>query len=143
MSLIIEGYASRFYERDLNNDIVTPGAFQTSLLKSGIRAVKMLYQHNTKDLIGVWDTIYEDEVGLFVRGRIMADSSVSRLAMTLSRAGVLDGLSIGFKALKSRKECGQNIRVLTEIELWEISLVTFPMLPSARFHHLEPQVTAA
>jgi hypothetical protein len=73
----------------------------------------------------------EDEHGLFVEGRIMDWSAEARFARALSRAGALDGLSIGFRSSRARRE--GRLRVLVEVELWEVSLVTFPMLPGARF----------
>lgn len=134
----IEGYASRFYERDLNDDVVVPGAFRDSLLRTGAEGVRMLYQHNVRAPIGVWDEVYEDEAGLFVRGRIITATPEARMAAALSEAGVIDGLSIGFEALKSRPDETGRLRVLTAVSLWEVSLVTFPMLPGARFHISSP-----
>lgn len=131
--MIIEGYASRFYERDLNDDVVVPGAFKASLARTGSDGVKMLYQHDTVTPVGIWDEVYEDSDGLFVRGRIFDLTPESRLVQSLIRAGVLDGLSIGFRTVKARKDETGRLRVLTEIDLWEVSFVTFPMLPSARF----------
>ncbi len=80
---------------------------------------------------GVWDTVVEDARGLFVRGRIEDWSAEARFAAALARAGALDGLSIGFRAARARRE--GRLRVLSAVALWEVSLVTFPMLPGARF----------
>jgi HK97 family phage prohead protease len=91
----------------------------------------MLHQHEDRAAVGVWDHMVEDERGLFVRGRIMDWSAEGRFARSLSRAGALDGLSIGFRSRRARRE--GRLRVLVEVELWEVSLVTFPMLPGARF----------
>ncbi|MFT3998405.1 MAG: HK97 family phage prohead protease, partial [Asticcacaulis sp.] len=135
--LRIEGYASRFFERDLNDDVVVPGAFRDSLMRSGAEGVRMLYQHNVTAPIGVWDEVSEDETGLFVRGRIMALSPEARMAAAMAQAGVIDGLSIGFRTLRSRPDETGRLRVLSEVSLWEVSLVTFPMLPSARFRMAE------
>ncbi|MDC7683681.1 HK97 family phage prohead protease [Asticcacaulis sp. BYS171W] len=131
--MIIEGYASRFYERDLNDDVVVPGAFRDSLLRTGPEGVRMLYQHKVTAPIGVWDEVVEDETGLFVRGRIIDATPEGRMVMALSEAGVIDGLSIGFRTEKSRFDETGRLRVLTAVALWEVSLVTFPMLNSARF----------
>ena len=81
--------------------------------------------------MGVWDQVSEDERGLFVRGRIMDWSAEARFARALAAAGALDGLSIGFRSRRARRD--GRLRVLVEVELWEVSLVTFPMLPGARF----------
>lgn len=130
-SLSICGYASLWNTADLNGDVVARGAFAESLARSGAGGVKMLHQHEARSLVGVWDEIAEDERGLFVAGRIMDWSPEARFAGALARAGALDGLSIGFRAVRARRD--GRLRVLTEVELWEVSLVTFPMLPGARF----------
>lgn len=129
----IEGYASRFFERDLNDDVVVPGAFRDSLIRSGPEGVRMLYQHNVRTPIGVWDEVFEDETGLFVRGRIIPVTPEARMAASVAEAGLIDGLSIGFEAQKTRSDATGRLRVLSAVSLWEVSLVTFPMLPSARF----------
>ena len=132
MTLEIEGYASRFWARDLNDDVVAKGAFAMSLARTGARGVKMLHQHDGATPVGVWDEIAEDADGLFVRGRVLELTPHGRMAAALVRAGAVDGLSIGFRAVKARGDESGRLRVLSEVELWEVSLVTFPMLPSAR-----------
>ncbi len=129
--LVIEGYASLWNVADLNDDVVVRGAFRGSLERYGARGVKMLHQHEGRAVVGVWDEMVEDERGLFVRGRIMDWSAEARFARALAKAGALDGLSIGFRAARARRD--GKLRVLTEMDLWEVSLVTFPMLPGARF----------
>jgi HK97 family phage prohead protease len=130
-SLPVHGYASLWGVADLNGDVVARGAFAASLAKTDAGGVRMLHQHEGRVAVGVWDLMVEDERGLFVRGRIMDWSAESRFALALSRAGALDGLSIGFRSRRARRE--GRLRVLVEVELWEVSLVTFPMLPGARF----------
>lgn len=130
---LIEGYASRFGQKDQGGDIVQKGAFTASLSRlaqSGTR-VKMLWQHDQKCPIGVWDEVFEDNNGLFVRGRLLTGVALAQEAADLVRNRALDGLSIGYKTLKSTKNSAGQ-RVLTELDLWEVSLVTFPMLTSAR-----------
>ncbi len=127
---IIEGYASLFGTRDLNDDVVAKGAFAAGLMRSKL-SVRMLYQHQAQTPIGVWDDIVEDTRGLYVRGRILDATPDGRMVAALVRAGAIDGLSIGFRTVKSRRGDG-GVRVLTEVELWEISIVTFPMMPGAR-----------
>lgn len=129
--LKIAGYASLWGVADLNGDVLAEGAFAASLRKTGARAVRMLHQHESRAVVGVWDEMAEDGRGLFVRGRIMDWSPDARFAGALSKAGALDGLSIGFRSNRARRE--GRLRVLVEVELWEVSLVTFPMLPGARF----------
>lgn len=129
--LAIEGYASLWGVADLNRDVVAKGAFSASLARAGTGGVRMLHQHEGRSVVGVWETMVEDDRGLFVRGRIMDWSAEARFAGALAKAGAIDGLSIGFKAMRARREGA--LRVLSEVDLWEVSLVTFPMLPGARF----------
>lgn len=132
MSLTVEGWASRFYARDLNDDVVAPGAFAASLARTGPAGVKMLWQHDADEPVGVWETVEERPEGLWVRGRLLDATPRGRLAASLVSAGAADGLSIGFRAVRARKDDTGRLRVLTEVELWEVSLVTFPMLAGAR-----------
>lgn len=129
-SLIIEGYASLFLERDLAGDLVLPGAFLRSLSRRGPRSIRMLFQHDTSEPVGVWEQITEDQNGLYVKGRMFADGPRGRTAMALVRRGSVDGLSIGFRTRNARRL--SSGRELNEIDLWEVSIVTFPMLPRAR-----------
>ena len=129
--LRIEGYASLWGVADLNGDVVARGAFGDSLARTGAGGVRMLHQHEARAVVGVWDEMVEDDRGLRVRGRIEDWSAEARFAGALSRAGALDGLSIGFRAAKARRD--GRLRVLSALDLWEVSLVTFPMLPGARF----------
>ncbi len=132
--MLIHGYASLWGIADLNGDVVARAAFADSLARTGAGGVRMLHQHEARAVVGVWDEVVEDERGLFVLGRISDWSAEARFAGALSRAGALDGLSIGFRAAKARRD--GRLRVLTQVELWEVSLVTFPMLPGARFRVL-------
>lgn len=129
----IAGYASLFGKRDQGGDKVLRGAYAGSLrrLSSAGRAVKMLWQHDPAQPIGVWDEVREDERGLYVSGRILETVRMGAEALALLKAGALDGLSIGYRTVKAEKEAGGG-RSLQEIDLWEVSLVTFPMLPEAR-----------
>lgn len=121
-----EGYASLFGVPDGGGDIVLPGAFAASLRRRPPKKIRMLYQHSAGEPLGVWDTIKEDQRGLYVRGRLTLDVQRAREVAALFSTGALNGLSIGFRTLRARKS-GTN-RLLTEIELWEISVVTFPLL---------------
>ena len=130
---VIEGYASLFGRTDGGGDVVARGAYAGSLARlgaSGIR-VKMLWQHDPAQPIGVWDTVREDETGLWVRGRILTDVARGREAAALIEAGAIDGLSIGYRTLKAVRD-DKGRRRLEAVELWEVSLVTFPMLAEAR-----------
>ena len=129
----IEGYASLFGKCDQGGDVVEAGAYGKSLkvLKRAGRQVKMLWQHDPAQPIGVWDEVREDDNGLFVKGRIPKDVEKGREAVALIEAGAIDGLSIGYRTVRAHKD-GKGQRLLSELELWEVSLVTFPMLPDAR-----------
>lgn len=129
----IEGYASLFGVTDQGGDVVMPGAYGRSLarLKAGGRAVRMLWQHDAGQPIGVWDEIVEDGRGLRVKGRILTEVAKGREAAALVAAGAIDGLSIGYRTVTAEKDA-KGQRLLREVELWEVSLVTFPMLAEAR-----------
>ncbi len=130
---VISGYASLFGTRDQGGDIVQKGAYAASLarLSKAGRGVKMLWQHDPAQPIGVWDEVREDASGLWVKGRILTAVDKGREAAALLDAGAIDGLSIGYRTLKSTKGA-DGARILSELELWEVSLVTFPMLSEAR-----------
>jgi len=130
---VIEGYASLFGRKDQGGDSVLAGAYARSLamLKAKGRSVKMLWQHDPTQPIGVWDEVREDEKGLFVKGRLLPDVAKAQEAAALLAAGAIDGLSIGYRTKSAQKD-GKGGRLLSELELWEVSLVTFPMLPEAR-----------
>ena len=129
----ISGYASLFGKVDQGGDMVSPGAYQTALksLQTTGRSVKMLWQHDSAQPIGVWDEVKEDSRGLWVKGRILKDVAKGREAAALIEAGAIDGLSIGYRTIRATKDENGG-RVLSELELWEVSLVTFPMLSDAR-----------
>ena len=129
--LFIAGYASRFGEADLSGDIVRRGAFSASLL-SRTDPFPMLFGHQTNTPIGIWDRVFEDDVGLFVAGRILDGASQAR---RLVEARAVSGLSIGYRARRSKPRPSSG-RDLIEIDLWEVSVVAFPMLRSARITHI-------
>ncbi|MDE2492902.1 MAG: HK97 family phage prohead protease [Alphaproteobacteria bacterium] len=125
-----EGYASLFGVPDGAGDIVAKGAFLASLRRRPASRVRMLYQHCAHEPIGVWAAIREDARGLYVRGRLTLDVTRAREVRALIRDGALNGLSIGFRTRYATRS-GTH-RLLHEIELWEISVVTFPLLAGSR-----------
>jgi uncharacterized protein len=128
---VFSGYASLFDRVDLGNDRVAEGAFAKALTKRGAQGVRMLFQHDPNEVIGSWLELREDRRGLFVKGRINLGVKRGREVLELIRAGAIDGLSIGFKTVSAVKE-KSGVRTIKEADLWEISIVTFPMLPEAR-----------
>lgn len=129
---LFEGYASLFSIADLGKDVVEPGAFRESLTRRGPAGIKLLWQHDPAEPIGRWVSLHEDSRGLFVRGQLSLAVGRAREILALMREGAVDGLSIGFKAERTRTEPRTGLRRLQRVDLWEISLVTFPMLPQAR-----------
>ena len=123
----IKGYASLFGLRDQGGDIVQPGAFAASL-QSG-RGVAMLWQHDPTRPIGIWTKVIEDEKGLYVEGELFLETQAGKEAHVLLKRGGIKGLSIGYKTRRSKKTA--DGRLLYEVDLFEISLVTFPMLAEA------------
>jgi hypothetical protein len=128
----VEGYASLFGEIDQARDMVMPGAFVASLRARDLRRIPMLFQHDPSEPVGIWLSLTEDHRGLLARGRLIPDVSRARELLALLRAGAIDGLSIGFRTVKGRIDPKTRVRRLEAVELWEISIVTFPLLAGAR-----------
>ncbi len=133
----VEGYASLFDVPDYGGDIIMPGAFAASLRSRGASGVRFLFQHDPGQPIGVWDDIREDRRGLYVRGRLIGGVARAREVAEMLRAGALDGLSIGFRTVRADRDPRLRTRRVHEIDLWEISVVTFPMLPGAKVSRIK------
>ncbi len=132
---IIEGYASLFNIEDSDADVVAPGAFEDSLKEwtKSRRAPPLLWQHDATQPIGVWRLLKADATGLFVRGQLFVhDVARAAEAYALVKNGALSGLSIGYRPERARRDAKRGVRILERIKLFEISLVTFPALDSAR-----------
>jgi HK97 family phage prohead protease len=130
---VFEGYASVFDEIDSVNDVVLKGAFKKTLAEAAKkkRMPPMLWQHNTAEPIGKFTEMREDSRGLFVKGQLLVGSVArAKEAYNLLKEGVLTGLSIGYRTLDS--EFDKGLRKLKELDLLEVSLVTFPANDSAR-----------
>lgn len=128
----IEGYASVFGNVDQGGDKVMPGAFVEGLKRARDtgRVIKMLWQHNPAEPIGVWEDLAEDAKGLWGKGRLVMDVARAREAHALMKAKALGGLSIGYRTLKATPD-GNN-RLLEKVDLFEVSAVTFPMNDRAK-----------
>jgi uncharacterized protein len=133
---VITGYGSVFGHKDAHGDTVVQGAFSASLAahKAAGTMPAMLWQHDGAEPIGVWEEVTEDARGLRVKGRLNLETTRGREALSLLKQGALNGLSIGFLVpdggAKLDRHTGE--RTVTEIDLWEVSLVTFPSNGKAR-----------
>jgi HK97 family phage prohead protease len=130
------GYASVFGQIDDGGDIVMPGAFGKSLARRGRERTRLLFQHDPKEPVGIWETIVEDGFGLWVKGRLIPGVPRADALQRLIESRAIDGLSIGFRTVKATRAAG--VRKLWQIDLWEISIVTFPMLDGARITPGQP-----
>lgn len=124
----IEGYGAVFGNRDNGGDVIAAGAFSESL--AALPRPKMLFQHDPDRPIGVWTEVAEDERGLRVKGRFLKNVAAAREVWEMVKEGAIDGLSIGYRTLMSDR--GADGRIIRKAEVWEVSLVTFPMNPMAR-----------
>lgn len=130
----VEGYGSVFNVKDNYDDVIAPGSFTGSLAehKSEGTMPAMLWQHNCDEPIGIWTEMVEDAKGLKIKGKLALDTTRGKEAYALLKLGALNGLSIGFRTKQSTYDRETEIRTLTEIDLWEVSLVTFPANEKAR-----------
>jgi HK97 family phage prohead protease len=138
----VEGYASVVGEIDQARDRVMRGAFAETLRLRGVRRIPMLFQHDPSEPIGVWLELREDHRGLYARGRLIPDVVRARELHALLKAGAIDGLSIGFRTVKGRIDPKTRIRSLLAVDLWEISIVTFPLLAGARVRAVKHAVSS-
>lgn len=131
---VIEGYGSVFNVVDDWGDIIVPGAFQATLAahKAAGTMPAMLWQHEDDEPIGVWTEMIEDARGLRVKGQLCMEIPEGKKAHALLKMGALDGLSIGFIARKWSWDDKTDVRTLQEVDLWEVSPVTFPANGAAR-----------
>ncbi len=136
---VIEGYGAYLGNQDRVGDIIEKGAFLKAIRKhkSGDMAVKMLWQHDYRRPVGVWGDMREDEKGLYVKGRIITQSQDGSSAYALIKGGAIDGLSIGFVPVNWTVDSKTGIRTIHEVELYEISLVTFPANEKARIQSVK------
>lgn len=135
------GYASIFHVMDLHHDQVMPGAFKFSLERwmKKQRWPFLLWQHNLSEPIGYWTHIQEDQKGLFVEGQLLLEIQRGKEAYSLIKKGVVEGLSIGFRPIVTRKDKTQRVRKLFQVDLVEISLVTLAANPEARLQEVKGQ----
>lgn len=140
------GYASVFNVRDQGDDIVMPGAYKASIAArdgGDVAPVRMLFNHDAREVIGVWDEMAEDDHGLFVKGHLVLEVGRAREIHALMKAGALDGLSIGYEPVDHEKDRAQGVRFLKQLDLWEVSIVTFPMCAPSRIDSVKRASSAA
>ena len=130
----VEGYGSVFGVRDNHDDVIAKGAFVQSLKdhKAAGTMPAMLWQHDADKPIGVWTEMVEDEKGLRIKGQLAMETVKGKEAHALLKMGALNGLSIGFMSKEWAYDRDTEVRTLTAIDLWEVSLVTFPANEKAR-----------
>ena len=129
------GYGSIFGVKDSYSDIVVPGAFKASLAnwQEKEKMPAMLWQHRMDEPIGVYTKMEEDDEGLYVEGRLLIDADpLAKRAHAHMKAGSLSGLSIGYSLVDYEWDTDKGAWLLKEIDLWEVSLVTFPANDEAR-----------
>jgi HK97 family phage prohead protease len=118
------GYASVFDVTDSHNDVVVRGAFERTLSERA--DVKLLWQHRMDEPIGVINELREDQKGLYIEGTLLLDVARAGEAYALLKSGAIDGLSIGYSVTDYDYEGETGVRLLKDVDLWEVSLVTFP-----------------
>lgn len=135
----VEGYGSVFGVRDNYDDVIAKGAFAATLAqhKSEGTMPAMLWQHDATEPIGVWTEMVEDAKGLRIKGQLALDTTRGKEAYALLKLGALNGLSIGFVSKQWAYDRDTEVRTLTELDLWEVSLVTFPANEKARVTNIK------
>lgn len=132
---VFEGYAAVFGITDNVKDRIAPGAFKKSLEAFCVenRLPPLLWQHDTRAPLGAWRDMHEDSHGLFVKGELFVkDIPRAQEAWKLLRENVVTGLSIGYRTRQSHYDEKSGVRVLTDVDLLEVSMVTFPANDAAR-----------
>jgi hypothetical protein len=135
-----EGYGSVFGVKDSYSDIIVPGAFQKSLAawQEKGRMPALLWQHNMSEPIGIYTEMREDETGLYLKGRLLIDDDpLAKRAHAHMKAGSLSGLSIGYVLNDYDYDNQKDAFILKDIDLWEVSLVTFPANDEARISNVK------
>ena len=118
----VEGWASTFGNKDHHDDIVMPGAFADSIKE---RMPKMLWQHDSGQPVGVWTAAAETDQGLYVKGELL-DTTLGNDVYKMLKAGAITDMSIGYGTKEAAYDQATGVRRLKKLDLWEVSLVTFP-----------------
>lgn len=142
---IFSGYGSVFGNVDSYDEVVAPGAFSESLAawKTSGRLPPILWQHRSGEPIGPYLEMSEDATGLFVKGHLLIDDvQRAREARALMQAKAVNGLSIGFVTREDSYDRVTGIRTLKKVDLWEVSVVTFPANPQAQIANVKSAYSA-
>ena len=129
-----EGYASVFNNKDLGNDVIKQGSFSNTIKSKKPKQIKLLYQHKTDEPIGVIDSLAEDTRGLKIKGRLAMGTQKGREVFELMKMGALDSMSIGYRLSQDDYKYSDKLkkRTISNLDLMEVSMVTFPMNPKAK-----------
>ena len=129
-----EGYASVFDTEDSYGEFIAKGAFKKGLQKLAKekRKLKMLWNHNRDEVIGTYTEAHEDDKGLYVRGRFTRGVRRADETHLLMKDGAVDSMSIGAYVIKFNEDVKAKKITYTELQLREVSPVTFPALDAAR-----------
>ncbi|MEG0344300.1 MAG: HK97 family phage prohead protease [Acinetobacter sp.] len=130
-----EGYASVFDVVDSYGDVVVKGAFKKTLEKWAEKKdlPPVLWQHQMYEPIGPFTEMKEDDHGLFVKGKLLVDDDpLAKRALAHMKAGSVKGMSIGYMVIDAEYHKQDDIYYLKEIDLWEVSIVTFPANTEAK-----------
>ena len=142
---LFSGYASVFDNVDSYGDIVRKGAFVESIgeWEAKGKMPPILWNHDPSDPIGIYTKMQEDDKGLYVEGKLLIDD-VPRAKQThaLMKAGVIDGLSIGYRVKEYLYNVDEEVTDLIKLSLREVSIVTFPANPETRIEAVKSRLDA-
>lgn len=142
---VFEGFGSVFGNVDSYKEVVAPGAFSESLAawKSAGRLPPVLWQHRSGEPVGPYLHMEEQPVGLWVKGQLLVDDvQRAKEARALMKAKAVNGLSIGFVTREDSYDRVTGIRTLKKVDLWEVSIVTFPANPAAQISSVKSAIDA-
>lgn len=140
-----EGFGSVFGNVDAYKEVVAPGAFTESLAqwRASGRLPPVLWQHRSGEPIGPYLAMEEQPIGLHVRGQLLVDDvQRAKEARALMKAKAVNGLSIGFVTREDSFDRVTGVRTLKKVDLWEVSVVTFPANPAAQISSVKSAIDA-
>ena len=137
----IAGYGSTFGNVDHGGDIVLPGAFAKSLqeYKDSNTMPSMFWMHKADQVPGIWNSAVEDQYGLQMKGAF-ADTALGNDTRTLTSMKAVGGLSIGY-ITQDYKYDNEGNRLLKQVDLIEVSVVSLAMNPKAQITHAKSRLS--